>query len=160
VIYETALKGKPNTAMAAKGGHAELSEAEVTSTVDYMLVRSGYDPRALPAVSPVQREEPAAEARSSTARSPDVDDKTITASIAEALRRDIAPPGAKVETYAGTTIVRGVGIKIETHAGVVVLSGMVPNAEVIERAEKIAKAADGVRSVENKLVPAAIFEWD
>jgi hypothetical protein len=37
---------------------------------------------------------------------------------------------------------------------------MVKSAELIERAEAIAKAAGGGRKVENKLISASIFEWD
>jgi len=140
--------------MTAKGGHVELSDAEVVAAVDYMLARSGYDPAALPAASVAKREEAAP---SAPTRSGQVDDKTITERIAEALRRDVAP-GANIETYAGVTIVGGTGVRIETRAGVVILRGMVNSAEVVERAESIARAADGVRIVDNKLVSSAVFE--
>ena len=40
------------------------------------------------------------------------------------------------------------------------LAAMVKNAEIIERAEAIAKSAQGVKRVESKLIAASIFEWD
>ena len=53
-MVESAIKGIPATAMAAKGGYAELSDAEVALTVDYMLVRVGFrDNAAAVAVAPV-----------------------------------------------------------------------------------------------------------
>ena len=39
-LYDIALKGKPGTAMLAKGGHAELSDADVKAAVDYMVEKS------------------------------------------------------------------------------------------------------------------------
>lgn len=44
-MYEAALKGKPNTAMMAKGGYSELSDAEVKAVVDYMLLKVRYADR-------------------------------------------------------------------------------------------------------------------
>ena len=41
-MYESAIKGVPATAMAAKGGYMTLSDAEVKATVDYMLTRAGF----------------------------------------------------------------------------------------------------------------------
>ena len=39
-MHESALKGIPATAMAAKGGYAELTDAEVRDSVEYMLARA------------------------------------------------------------------------------------------------------------------------
>lgn len=36
-LYTVGLKGKPGTAMVAKGGNASLSDAEVKAAVDYMV---------------------------------------------------------------------------------------------------------------------------
>ncbi len=36
-LYNTALKGKPGTAMMAKGGNASLSDDDVKAAVDYMV---------------------------------------------------------------------------------------------------------------------------
>lgn len=102
-----------------------------------------------------------AKADSSTPKAPlAIDDQSITDGVAEALRREVAPPDAKIETYEGVTTVSGVGIKIQTRMGVVTLNGMVKNAEIIERAEAVARAVGGVKSVDSKLISATIFEWD
>lgn len=61
-LYEVALKGKPNTAMMARGGFNDLSRDEVMSAVDYMLKRAGFDPNALPVIAPARPAEPAAQA--------------------------------------------------------------------------------------------------
>lgn len=39
-VYRNAIEGMPNTAMMAKGGHTELSDAEVRAIVDYMIAAS------------------------------------------------------------------------------------------------------------------------
>jgi len=39
-LYNTALKGKPGTAMLPKGGNASLSDAAVKAAVDYMVSKS------------------------------------------------------------------------------------------------------------------------
>jgi len=39
-LYTIAIKGKPGTAMAAKGGNASLSDADVKAAVDYMIGKS------------------------------------------------------------------------------------------------------------------------
>lgn len=36
-LYNVALKGKPGTAMAPKGGNASLSDDDVKAAVDYMV---------------------------------------------------------------------------------------------------------------------------
>jgi cytochrome c5 len=38
-VYQTALQGKPATAMLPKGGFPELPDADVLAAVDYMLAR-------------------------------------------------------------------------------------------------------------------------
>jgi len=191
-LYETALNGKPNTAMMAKGGFRDLSNSEVKSGVDYMLERAGFNPGMLPQAAIAKPAElakeptsiplaptavvddknatapespPSAPAESgkeqvAVALAPDIDDQTITRAIAETLLKEVAPPDAKIEIYEGVTTVGGTGIKIQTRMGVVTLSGMVKGAQIIERAEEIAKAAQGVKKVESKLISASIFEWD
>ena len=37
MVYRNALEGMPNTAMMAKGGHRDLSEAQLKAIVDYMI---------------------------------------------------------------------------------------------------------------------------
>jgi cytochrome c5 len=39
-LYTSAVKGKPGTAMVAKGGFANLSDAEVKSVVDLMIAKA------------------------------------------------------------------------------------------------------------------------
>lgn len=39
-VYRNAIGGIPNTAMMAKGGHTELSDAETRAIVDYMIAAS------------------------------------------------------------------------------------------------------------------------
>jgi cytochrome c5 len=36
-LYNVGLKGKPGTAMMAKGGNASLSDDDVKAAVDYMV---------------------------------------------------------------------------------------------------------------------------
>ena len=137
-LYEVALRGKPNTAMMPRGGFRDLSNDEVMAAADYMLAQAGLNPGNGPE---------------------EVDDGTITARIADALC-ELAPLGAKVEMSEETASIGGLGIKVTTREGVVSLTGMVKNAEIIERAEAIAKSAAGVKKVESKLIAASIFEWD
>jgi cytochrome c5 len=157
-VYRTALQGKPDTAMMPKGGAPELSDADVRAAVDYMLQRAGY--RDAPVVR--ERATPASLAPAPAGRSAAVDDGTITANVAEALRKasDVSPPNAQVETYAGVTTLRGVGIKIETRDGVVTLQGVVDEARAIPRAAAIARTVGGVKRVDNKLIASSIFEHD
>ena len=231
-LHETALKGKPDTAMKAKGGFRDLSSSDVRAAVDYMLKKAGFDPSKLPppkaievakveafapsrppasvaqtminlggpssALPPKVIEVAKAEAAASTAPATDVaptrteldpgklpgalppkaievakaeasaakvspadiNDRTITEVIAEALRREVAPPGAWIEAQESAATVGRAGIKVETRMGVVILDGVVENADIMKRAEAIAKAVDGVKRVENKLIPASIVEWD
>ncbi len=37
LLYQTAIEGVPNTAMAARGGHRELSDADIRTIVDFMV---------------------------------------------------------------------------------------------------------------------------
>jgi osmotically-inducible protein OsmY len=60
----------------------------------------------------------------------------------------------------GVANVSGLGIRVGTREGVVWLRGMVKSAELIERAEAIARSAGGGRKVENRLISAQLFEWD
>jgi cytochrome c5 len=148
-LYETALKGKPNTAMMARGGFRDLSNDEVMAAVEYMVAKAGLKPGLQPEPPPVAV---------AAALAPDADDKTVTAYVAEALRE--LAPGSKVEIQEETASVAGAGIRVTTREGVVWLRGTVRNAEFIERAEAIAQVASRGRKVENKLVSASIVESD
>jgi cytochrome c5 len=139
-LYEVALRGKPNRAMMPRGGFRDLSTDEVMSAVDYMVARAGLKPGLQPEAA-------------------DADDKTITTHVADALC-ELAPPGSKLDMQEGTASIGGVGIKVTTREGIVVLSGMVKDAEIIERAETIAQVASNGRKIESKLISATILEWD
>jgi cytochrome c5 len=83
-LYEVALRGKPNTAMMARGGFRDLSTDEVMAAVDYMVARAGLNPGLRPETPPAQpagleKEQPSAP------RAPvvDVDDRTAAQSIVE-----------------------------------------------------------------------------
>jgi cytochrome c5 len=154
-LYDTALHGKPNTAMMARGGFRDLSSDEVMSAVDYMVAQAGLNPGLKPAPAAAA---PAAGAQPAMLAA-DADDRTITAHVADALC-EIAPPGAKIEIQEDTASIGGTGIKVTTRGGVVLLSGMAKSAEIVERAEAIAQVASGGRKVESTLISAPIFEWD
>lgn len=66
-----------------------------------------------------------------------VGDAAITASVSAGLAKDADLSAIK--------------INVDTKDGVVTLNGPAPSAAAKERAETIAKAVDGVKSVENKL---------
>jgi cytochrome c5 len=154
-LYEVALKGKPNTAMMPRGGFRDLSTDEVMAAVDYMVARAGLKPGLQPEAPPARP----AENLAPPALAADADDKTVTAHVADALR-ELAPPGSKVDLEEGTASIAGVGIKVTTREGVVELSGMVKDAEIIERAQAIAQVASNGRKIENKLILATILERD
>jgi cytochrome c5 len=166
-LYDVALHGKPNTAMMPRGGFRDLSNDEVMSAVDYMVAEAGLNPplRPEPAAAPVPAPAPsviaAAPAPSVVAAAPaQFDDGTATERVAGALLAQLAPAGAKIEMQDGVAIVSGLGIRVGTRDGVVWLRGMVKTAEIIERADAIAKAEGGGRKVENRLISASLFEWD
>src|SRR3954462_14851167 len=67
-----------------------------------------------------------------------VDDSAVNAKVKAAFAKD---PG-----------VRAVDIKVDTHLGAVQLSGWADSADEKARAETLAKAVPGVKSVENLIV--------
>ena len=156
-LYDTALHGKPNTAMMPRGGFRDLSNDEVMAAVDYMVAQAGLNPPLRPAPPAAPAPAPAALAVAPAAQ---LDDDTATERIASAMLAQLAPQGAKVEMHDGIAKVGNLGIGVRTRQGVVWLRGMVKSAELIERAEAIAKSEGGGRKVENKLISASIFEWD
>ncbi len=66
-----------------------------------------------------------------------VDDSAVSAKVKAAFAKD---PGVKATE-----------VKVDTHLGAVQLSGWVSTAEEKSRAEELAKAVPGVKSVENKI---------
>lgn len=167
-LYQTAIAGKPNTAMAAKGGYAELSEQEVREIVDFMLKASGNadTPRvtqlkqpSLPLVrSDTSNSRP--EPSPSTATLGGLSDSALSQVVAEKLRIGLAHPKATLDAYEGVITVRGLGIKVHTHQGVTTLMGTLKDADQIGKAETIAAGTKGVQKVINRLIAASVFEWD
>jgi cytochrome c5 len=156
-LMRSAILGVPGTAMAPRGGFAELGDADIGRAVDHMLGKLGFDGNADLAKGPAQ----IAKAPAGNGSAPErpmmaVDDAALVASVAEALRHEIAPRGA-IDTSNGTRIA---GIKVESRNGVVSLRGIVDDAKVARRAAEIAQQVPGVVQVENNLGSAAIFEWD
>ena len=66
-----------------------------------------------------------------------IDDSAISAKVKAAFAQD---PG-----------VRAIDVKVDTHLGAVQLSGWAGSAEEKARAEQLAKAVPGVKTVENKI---------
>jgi cytochrome c5 len=154
-MHESALKGIPSTAMGAKGGFMELSDAEVRETVDYMLTRVGFrDNLAAQPAKPT----PVAPPPSQRAAMP-VDDATLVNRVAEALQKSLAP-NARIELYEGEATLRGVTIRVGVRDGVVILSGAVEKSDLIPRAQAVTQAVAGVRRVESRLVAAGMFDFD
>ncbi|HVQ61760.1 MAG TPA: c-type cytochrome [Burkholderiales bacterium] len=159
-LYDVALHGKPDTAMRARGGFRDLSNDEVMAAVDYMVAQAGFSPGLRPEPAPAAPAVPLVAQPSLAAAPAEFDDKTATARIAEALLVQLAPPDAKIEMQEGVASVGDLGIRVGTREGVVWLRGTVKSAELIERAEVIARSAGGGRTVENRLISAQIFERD
>jgi cytochrome c5 len=137
-LLRSALQGVPGTAMLPKAGFPELTESEVAGAVRHMLALAGLPPD-LPAsaapAAPASRPSSSFEAR--------VDDARLALSVADAL-----------------LLARVGGVQIEARDGRVVLKGVVDDAATAKRALQAASRVAGVRSIENRLVGADIFEHD
>jgi cytochrome c5 len=135
-LLRSAVQGVPNTAMLPKAGFPELSENEVDEALRHMVSTLG-----------LRLGEPAKERggveKQARQRAPRVDDRTLAAAVAGALR------GVRVG-----------GVQVEAHDGRVTLKGMVDDAAAAARALTAAQAVAGVREIENRLVSAEIFEHD
>lgn len=152
-MYASAIGGVPLTAMAAKGGFSELTDAEVKLAVDYMLLRVGFrDDQAVVGVAP------GGVAPAANATAP-VSDADLVSRVAEALQKALAPQ-ARIEHYAGDATLRGVTIRVSARGGVVTLAGVVENAALIPRAQTVAQGVGGVCSVNMKLVGAGMLDFD
>lgn len=164
-LYQSALKGKPNTAMQARGGFRDLSEDEVMAAVDYMVAQAGLNPGLKPEPNP-EPVPPAALASAAPAGviaapapGEPIDDRNITTTIAETIRAQLAP-NDNVEMQDATARVGSLGITVATKDGVVSLAGTVKSAEIIERAETIARSVSGVKQVESTLLPESTPAMD
>jgi len=154
-MHASALHGIPATAMAARGGYAELSDTEIRLTVDYMLARVGFRDRAITQTAP----SPAVPAAAPVTAGGVVDDATLVGRVAEALKKSLAP-GARIEHYAGEATLRGVTIRVGARDGVVTLSGAVEQSALIPRALAVAQAVAGARRVDSRLVTAGMLDFD
>jgi len=160
-LYRVAIAGKAGSAMGPRGGFAQLSDAELGALVDYMLDRAGVTASGLPALATADRAETqqplAASPASGTAP---FSDDTLSQHLAAALRTQLGQPGNAIEYYDHVFTVRGLGIKVRSDQGVITLSGTVEKTEQIEQAQAIASAMPGVRRVVNRMLSAALMEWD
>jgi osmotically-inducible protein OsmY len=137
--------------MMARGGFRDLSDHEVMSAVDYMVAQAGLNPGLRPEPAP-----PAAPQAAVAAA--EFDDRTATTRVADALLALLAPPGSSIEFQDDAANIGGLGVRVATREGVVWLRGTVKTAEIVERAEAIARSESGGRKVENRLVPASVHE--
>ena len=137
-LLRSAMQGMPGTAMLPKAGFAELTETEVAGVVRYMLASVN-----LPGdLAPGEAAE-LAPLRSPGSFEARVDDATLALSVAQALAQ------AKVG-----------GVQIEAKNGRVVLKGVVNDAATAARAKRTVQGVAGVRELEDRLVPAEVFEHD
>jgi len=51
LLYQAAIDGVPNTAMAPKGGHRDMTDADIRAIVDFMIAAAGLPPAALAAAA-------------------------------------------------------------------------------------------------------------
>lgn len=156
-MHEAAIKGVPNSAMAAKGGYAQLSDNDVKAAVDYILARTGYQDHL--AAPPGSVAAPVAAVIKPQVSNAPVADPVLLRQIAEALRRELAP-GAPIENVDGKLLVRGVNIRVGVRDSIVTLEGTPEKPEVVGRAEQIAKSFRSVERVENRLVAAGMLDFD
>lgn len=154
-LRDVALRGVPNSAMAPKGGFSQLSDSDVIAAVDYMLARSGY--RESVEVKTGALAQSALPPQTSNAP---VDDATLLTQIADALRRELAPAGARIENVEGKLLVRGVNIRVSVRHSVVMLEGTPEKPGVIAQAEKIARSFRSVQRVDNRMVAAGQLDFD
>jgi osmotically-inducible protein OsmY len=117
--------------MLPRAGFRELTDDEVADAVRYML-----------STLKLQIQDAGVQPIANPAPSVRVDDRTLAANVAAALRPRIS------------------GVAVEARDGRVVLRGMVENGKLIREAEALARAVPGVVGIENHLVGADLFEHD
>jgi cytochrome c5 len=144
-LLRSALEGVRDTAMLPRAGFADLGDNDVAAAVDYMLSTLNL---AVPATA---QSKPAA--RSASIVTARVDDATLVASVAEALRARVLPRANVEGARVG-------GITVQARDGRVELRGMVDGAQIIRAAEEIARGVPGVLAVDNRLIGADLFEHD
>jgi cytochrome c5 len=161
-LYQTALLGKPNSAMAAKGGFVHLSEVQVKAAFDHMMVQTGVTtamPKPISNARSQQQGTPTLAQRASLPP-PTANPLALSQHIAELLRAALGQPQNLIETYEGVVTLRGVGIKISNAMGEITLAGSVEKSEWVQQAHDIASQVPGVSGVINRLVAASLLEWD
>lgn len=156
-MHEAAIKGVPNSAMAAKGGYANLSDNDVKAAVDFILARTGYQDSLVVKSAPVAA--PVAAVEKPQVSNAPVADPVLLRQIAEALRQEFSP-GAAIESVDGKLLVRGVSIRVGVNNSVVTLEGTPEKPDVVGKAEQIAKSFRSVQRVENRLVAAGMLDFD
>ena len=133
-LLASAIRGVPGTAMAPKGGFPELADTDIALAVDYLLSSLGFREQAASArAERVVNQTPGAA----------VDDATLVRTVGEALAQ------ARIG-----------GVRVESANGVVALMGVVDDNNAVHAALAAARAVPGVHEIENRLVSAALFEWD
>jgi len=140
-VYRNAIKGIPNTAMMAKGGHDDLSDGEIKAIVDYMIAAAAIEPAVLRDAAPydalaVERERVAIE----------VADETLVGQVRKALARirEVDLPNTKVEA----------------ERGVVSVVGIVPTPQVVKQAYGAVKRIPGIKKIDMRLVSGHQMGWD
>jgi cytochrome c5 len=170
-LYTSAIQGIPNTAMAAKGGYVELSDRQVQAIVDYMLQRAGHANTPLQAAvtAAVGQSAPSSPSPASTSTPAStqvagpVQDLQISRAVAQRLLQPLGKASGgttRLDEFEGVVTVRGVGIKVSTQGGVTTLSGTVKEGPISTQAEQLAASTRGVQQVINRMISAALFEWD
>ena len=170
-LYTSAIQGIPNTAMAAKGGYVELSDRQVQAIVDYMLQRAGHANTPMQAAvrAAVGQSAPSSPSPASTSTPAStqvagpVQDLQISRAVAQRLLQQLGKASGgttRLDEYEGVVTVRGVGIKVSTQGGVTTLSGTVKEGPISTQAEQLAASTRGVQQVVNRMISAALFEWD
>jgi len=161
-LYQVALQGKPNSAMAAKGGFAHLSEAQLKAAFDHMMVETGITTARPKPIGTATSAPPVSSAIVKGAPVPSSTPNPLALSqhIAELLRSALGQPQNMIETHEGVVTLRGVGIKVSNAQGQITLAGAVEKSEWVQQAQDIASQVPGVRGVTNRLVAAALLDWD
>ena len=142
-LYRSAIDGIPNTAMFAKGGHQQLSDDEIRSLVDYMLHASGIEQ---PLLLAAQRYD----ALGLTQREFIALDQDRNAELLRQIQQ-------RLNSVAGMP---SAGIKLSAKDGAVVVAGRVRDAQLARQAYNAIRWTPGLRSLDNRLMPAEILLFD
>lgn len=159
-LYGSAINGVPNTPMVAKGGFMSLTDQETRAIVDFMLAATGNADAPL---AGAPRPAPAAPHPAGVAAAGlpvPATDAGLAQAVAERLRAVLGKPEMRLDPYQGVIAIRGVGFKVEVRDGVTILAGVIDDASLIARAEEVAAAVPGVTRIINRMVAAAMFDFD